>query len=101
MLGLSRYLAPLFGTLFAAAVAVNVAQVGFLFLPEKLAPDITRIDPLQGLQRILSLRNLMRLAFGLFKILVIAIVAGVSLYQQREMILGLSGLAVSQIARLT
>ena len=83
VLGLSRpAVAPMLGTLFAAAIAVNLGQVGFLFLPEKLAPDISRIDPLQGLQKIFSLRNLMRLAFGLFKILVIAIVAGVSLYHR-------------------
>ena len=39
----------------------------------------------------------MRLGFGLFKILVIAIVAFVSLYSHRERILGLAALDVSQI----
>jgi flagellar biosynthetic protein FlhB len=98
MLALARWLAPLFGLLLAAAVAVNVAQVGFLFLPEKLAPDLARIDPLQGIRRLFSLPNVMRLAFGLFKIAVIAAVALTSLYNQRQAILGLSALAVPEMA---
>ena len=36
--GLGRHLLPLFGLLLVAGVAVNLAQVGFLFLPEKLGP---------------------------------------------------------------
>ena len=91
-------LLPLFGLLFAAAVAVNLAQVGFLFLPDKLAPDFTRIDPVQGFQRVFSLPSVMRLAFGLLKLAIVAAVAGVSLYNQREAILGLSRMAVGQIA---
>jgi flagellar biosynthetic protein FlhB len=98
MFGLARWLAPLFGLLLGAALAVNAAQVGFLFLPDKLAPDITRLDPLQGMRRIFSLTNLMRLTFGLFKIAVIATVALVSLYNQRQTILGLSALPVPQMA---
>ena len=91
-------LLPLFGLLFVAAVAVNLAQVGFLFLPEKLAPDFTRIDPLQGFQRVFSLASVVRLAFGLLKLTIVATVAGVSLYNQREAIFGLSRLAVGPIA---
>jgi flagellar biosynthetic protein FlhB len=98
VLGLGWRLVPLLGLLFAAAVAVNLAQVGFLFLPEKLAPDITRLDPLQGLQRMFSLSSVVRLVFGLFKMAIIATVALVSLYNQREAILGLSAMAVEQIA---
>ena len=57
---------------------------GFLFLPEKLAPDFTRLDPVQGLAAIFSLPSVMRLAFGLLKLVIVAAVAGVSLYNQRE-----------------
>ena len=63
---------PLLGLLVAAGVAVNLAQSGFLFLPEKLAPDITRLDPLQGMKRIFSLQGVMRLAFGLVKLAIVA-----------------------------
>jgi flagellar biosynthetic protein FlhB len=96
--GLARCLAPLFGMLFVAGVVVNVAQVGLLFVPEKLIPDISRLDPMQGLSRMFSVTNVMRLAFGLLKIAIVATVALVSLYNQRNTILGLSGMAVPQIA---
>ena len=98
---LGKHLLPIFGLLLLGAIAVNLAQVGFLFLPDKLAPDITRLDPLKGLQRIFSLTSAMRLGFGLFKILVIGVVAAVSLYSQRERILGLTASGRARDRRCT
>ena len=95
---LARYLLPIFGLLLLGAVAINLIQIGFLFLPEKLAPDITRLDPIKGLRRLFSLSNAVKLGFGIFKILVIAAVALWSLYSERETILGLTGMTVPQIA---
>ncbi len=95
---LARTVLPIFAILLLGAVAVNLFQVGFLFLPEKLAPDLTRLDPIKGIRRLFSLTNAVRLAFSIFKILVIAAVAFVSLYQERETILGLTGMAVPEIA---
>ena len=89
---------PIFGLLLLGAVAVNLAQVGFLFIPKKLAPDITRLDPLKGLQRMFSLANLVKLVFSIFKILVIAAVAYVCLYQERDTILNLTAMSVREIA---
>jgi flagellar biosynthesis protein FlhB len=94
---LGKYLAPIFGLILAGAVLINLAQVGFLFLPDKLAPDLTRLDPLKGLGRLFSITSTMRLGFGLFKITVIAVVAAVSLYGHRDRILGLTDLAVAEI----
>ena len=96
---LARTVLPIFGILLVGAVGVNLVQVGFLFLPEKLAPDITRLDPIKGIRRLFSLTNAVRLAFSLFKILVIAVVAFASLYQQRDTILGLTALAVPEISQ--
>jgi flagellar biosynthetic protein FlhB len=84
--------------LLAAAVAVNLGQTGLLFLPEKLALDLRRLDPLQGLQRIFSLPSLARLLFGLFKIALIATVAVVVLYNQRNAILGLAALDLPEMS---
>jgi flagellar biosynthetic protein FlhB len=95
---LAQFLLPLLGLLLLGAVGVNMLQIGVLFLPEKVAPDLTRLDPIQGMQRLFSLANLMRLVFGIFKIAVITAVALVSLYQKRETILGMAGMAVPQIA---
>jgi flagellar biosynthetic protein FlhB len=94
----ARHVLPILAALLIAAVVVNFAQVGFLFLPQKLAPDLARLDPIKGLGRIFSLAGAMRLAFGLFKVLVVGVVVFVSLYNQRDTILGLSGLELSESA---
>ena len=91
-------LLPIFAVLMFAGIAVHVLQGGFLFLPEKLAPDLTRLDPLQGFARIFSLTNLVRLLMGLLKMAVVAGVAYASLYGQGEKILGLAAMTTPAIA---
>jgi flagellar biosynthetic protein FlhB len=97
---LTKYLLPILGLVALAGIVSNLMQVGFLFLPDKVALDLTRIDPLKGLGRIFSLSNGVHLLFGIFKIAVIVGVAYVSLWNQREKILGLSGHGVGEIALL-
>ena len=58
---------PLLGVILLVAVMSNILQVGLLFLPEKVAPDISRIDPLQGLQRLFSMAGVVRLVLGLLQ----------------------------------
>ncbi len=89
---------PILGVLLATAIAVGVVQVGFLFLPQRLAFDPARLSPMRGMERIFSLDNLARLVFGLLKIVVILGVAAVSLYGQRGTILGLSTLEARTMA---
>ena len=89
---------PVFGLLLLIAVGVNLFQVGFIFLPEKLAPDLSRLDPLQGLARLFSLASLVRMVMGLLKMGLVAGVAYASLYGQREKVLGLNGMTSPEIA---
>ena len=95
--GLAKCLLPIFGLVMLTAIAVNLAQVGFLFLPNKLSPDLSRLSLIKGFGRLFSIASAARLVFGLFKIAVIATVAFVSLYGERETILGLSALSVPEI----
>jgi len=95
---IARVVLPIFVVLMLGAIFVNVAQIGFLFLPDKLSFDLSRLDPLKGLQRLFAMSNFVRLAFGIFKIIVIATVALVSLYGERDTLLGLSGMAMLPIA---
>jgi flagellar biosynthetic protein FlhB len=98
LIELARNLLPIFGLMLAGAILANLGQVGFLFLPEKVAFDLTRLDPLAGFGRLFSLSSVARLLFGLFKIGVIGAVAAVVVYQQRHAVLGLSALSPPQIA---
>jgi flagellar biosynthesis protein FlhB len=98
--GLAGVLLPLFGLVMLAAVLANLFQIGFLFLPERISPDISRLSPLAGLGRIFSLTGTMRLGFGLFKLLVISIVAGIILWGRRNDVLRAGNLDTLQFAHL-
>ncbi|MGH7194563.1 MAG: EscU/YscU/HrcU family type III secretion system export apparatus switch protein, partial [Candidatus Saccharimonadales bacterium] len=90
---------PLLCVMLVIAVAANVAQVGLLFLPEKLMPDVTRIDPLRGFQRIFSLASVVRLFFGLIKVVLVGAVAYACLVGELSNLLALVGLELPQIGR--
>jgi flagellar biosynthetic protein FlhB len=84
----------------AMAIAVTLFQVGILFLPEKLIPDWSHLNPLSALQRMLSMSSVVKLGFGLFKVGVVAVVAGVTLYDRRELVLSLAGLSAGQVGQV-
>jgi flagellar biosynthesis protein FlhB len=96
--GLSGVVLPLLALSMAAGIALHLAQGGFLFLPAKLAPDLSRVDPLRGLGRVFSLSNLVRLGFSAVKLTVIAAVAYASLAGERERVLALADQSLPQIA---
>lgn len=83
-------LAPIFIVVFLAGVIGHLLQGGLLFLPDRLAPDLNRINPIKGLGRLFSLSNVMRLAFGIFKLFLVATVAIVFLAGQFEAVLNLA-----------
>ncbi len=89
---------PLLGALLLAAIGVNLAQVGFLFLPKKAGFDPSHINPIKGLGRIFSTANFVRLILGLAKISVITGVAVWCLWGKQNELIGLAALEVPQIA---
>ena len=62
-------LAPVFAVMLVAAVASPLLIGGWTFAPAALMPNLERLDPVAGLQRLLSLRS----AVGLGKNLLLAI----------------------------
>jgi flagellar biosynthetic protein FlhB len=98
MFNLAQHVLPLLVLIMLAGIAINLAQGGFLYLPDKLVPDVSRLDPIKGFQRIFSMSSVARLGFGIFKVVVVASVAAVVLYKEREMVLGLAALSLPQIA---
>ncbi|MCC7084602.1 MAG: EscU/YscU/HrcU family type III secretion system export apparatus switch protein [Pirellulales bacterium] len=91
-------IAPLLGVLFVAAMVANLAQTGFRWLPERLAPDVGRINPLAGLRRVFSLGGGERLGMALLKLACVLLVAYISLWQQREVIVNAAALELSPLA---
>lgn len=58
-----------------AGMAANYAQVGFLFSLQPLVPDMGRLNPLSGLQRIFSRRSAVELLKAAVKTAIISLVA--------------------------
>ena len=66
--------------LIMAAFLGPFLQVGPLFAPEAIKPDLSKISIFKGVQRLFSMRSLMEFAKGLFKIGAIGLVGLIILY---------------------
>lgn len=93
-------LLPVLLLLTLAGVAGSVLQTGPMFVPERLAPDISRLDPLKGFGRIFSMQGTARLGFGLLKVLIVSTVACTVVYLHFHQMLAASDMSVEQIALL-
>jgi flagellar biosynthetic protein FlhB len=71
----ARVMAPIAGVLIMAGLAVSVLQVGFHIAPKALRPQFSRINPLQGARRFVSLRSLQELLKSLTKVFIVGFVA--------------------------
>jgi flagellar biosynthetic protein FlhB len=77
--GLAQSLLPLLALIFLASVLGHVGQTGFLFLPQRLAPDWSRVSPARTLEKLFSWTHLAELGFGLLKAAAIVAVVAYSL----------------------
>jgi flagellar biosynthesis protein FlhB len=91
---------PVLLALMLIGTVANLAQTGFLFVPHRVMPDISRLSPLRGAQRIFSMAGVMRLAFGLFKVVVIFVVAAAVIYFRRNELMSMSGYELAAVAYL-
>ena len=72
-------------------IAGGVVLGGWVFSTEALAPDLTRLDPVAGLQRLFSVAGLVELLKAVFKSLVIGALLAWVLWSQRGALMGLLG----------
>jgi flagellar biosynthetic protein FlhB len=68
-------LAVVVGAALLAGVAGNVLQTGLLFTPAKLAPDLSKLNPLEGFQRLFGIDNLMAFLRAFLKVVLTGVVA--------------------------
>ncbi len=80
-------LAPLLLCGLVLALIVTLSQIGFLLTFEPLKPNLTKLDPMAGLRRLFSPRSGVTLVLNLAKLIVVAAVAGVTIYTQSGPIL--------------
>jgi flagellar biosynthesis protein FlhB len=65
---------PILLTAMLSGVVANLLQVGFLVTGETLKPDFQRINPLQGMKRIASIRGVQQLIQSIVKVAAVAYV---------------------------
>jgi flagellar biosynthetic protein FlhB len=83
--------APFLLLFVAAAVFINMAQVGVMVSPEALTPKLNRLNPIEGFKRLFSLRGVMRLVGSLAKLVVVVAVAGLFISGALPLLLELTG----------
>jgi flagellar biosynthetic protein FlhB len=90
-------LLPLLLTAMVLALASNILQTGWLFASKALAPDMSRLNPWQGLQRIVSMHSVHELIKSLCKIGVVGYVAYSAIASDFERVLPLSQQTVTDL----
>lgn len=94
---LGRVLLPFLALAMAAGIAVDLAQMGLLIVPKRVAFDLTRISPIQGFRRIFSWSGVIRLFVGLAKVAIIFAIGIVVLWSELTRVLSLSALELPEI----
>lgn len=82
-----------FGAAVGIAVLANVLQFGFLFSPKLLAPNLGKLNPLTGLQRLFfSTQTLVNLAKQVLKLAVVIAIVWTAIGDRIGMFVGLGSL---------
>jgi len=75
---ITRYftiMAPVFAVAVILGITSNLVQVGFLTSTQQMAPQLKRLNPLEGLKKIASKKALFEMVKAILKILIISSVA--------------------------
>jgi flagellar biosynthesis protein FlhB len=93
LMGVASSLVVPFVILMIAAVSGSVIQTGFVFASERIGFDASHLSPLQGVQRLFSLRGIVELGKSVAKVFVVGAIAVLMLRGEID--------RVSQMAALT
>ncbi|HHW30463.1 MAG TPA: flagellar biosynthesis protein FlhB [Clostridiaceae bacterium] len=86
---LAKVLLPILGTGLVAGLAIGYGQVGFLFSSESMMFKFSRINPINGIKRMLSSSGLVELLKSVIKIIIIGYVSYSFLMSEANNILNL------------
>lgn len=75
LLDIGWAVAPIVGLMVVLAIAANVGQVGFLWAPTKIAPQLQKISLIKGVERLFSMRTVVEFLKGVAKLVAVAAVA--------------------------
>lgn len=82
-----EFLWPVIALLTLAGVVASAAQAAPRIVPERIAPDLSRISPRNGFRRLFGLRGAVEYLKSLVKLAAVGFVAGMMLLGQRTVLL--------------
>jgi len=90
-------LIPLLGVVILSGILSNVAQTGFLLTGEPLTPKFSKLNPINGIKRLFSMRAFVESAKAVLKVIVIGSVAYLMLRKDMDQIPAMVSLSVQDI----
>jgi flagellar biosynthetic protein FlhB len=91
---------PILGIIFIAAVCAPLFIGGWTFSAEKLIPDFTKLNPIQGISNIFSINSLVELLKAILKTLFIGFASWLLITSQIDSILSLLSRSIQESSAL-
>jgi flagellar biosynthetic protein FlhB len=101
LLAMTPAMAMVLGAGMVCGVAGNVIQHGFLWATEKLRPDLNKVSPMQGLQRLFGLDGLIQFLKQILKLVIVCSTAFVVLKPHWHELMGLASMEPAGLLPLT
>lgn len=95
---LARALLPVLVGATLLTLAASWLQSGLLLRPQRIVPELGRVNPLTGLRRVFSGASLVRVGFGVLKVAVAGGIAAGALWSRREELAMLAALGPADLA---
>jgi flagellar biosynthetic protein FlhB len=93
----SLILMPFFVVLMISAIVANVMQTGLLLSLKPITPSFEKVSPLKGIERLFSVRTLMRMVMNLAKVGIIGTIAYYTIKSFIPGIVGAAGLSYAEV----
>jgi len=95
--GAAGLLLPVLLLMLVAVVGAQLMQFGLLFTFKPLEPQLQRLDPVKGFQRIFGISGVIRVSLDSMKVLIVLLVAGLTAWQYAPEVLSLPALEMRAI----
>ena len=96
-LKLAKMLAPFLLALLVIGVLINILQSGWLFTAKAIRPKLSKISPLSGFRRLVSIRGFVELVKNILKVALVGLVAYWTIKADFEQFIPLIDQSLTQI----
>ncbi len=72
LIAMFKVCAPVLATAFILGIALNLAQVGFLFSLKPITPDLNKVNPINGFKGLFNMKKVVELLKTIIKFVVIS-----------------------------